>query len=62
MKRYLRITDVVKKIGMGRSTIWLWSKEGKFPKPIKFSTKVTVWEEEKIDEWIQSKIFSHIHK
>ncbi len=55
MKKYLRITQVIQKIGVGKSTIWLWSKEGKFPKPIKISTKVTVWEEEKIDEWIQLK-------
>mgnify|MGYP003596193242 CR=1 FL=1 len=55
MKKYLRITQVIEKIGVGKSTIWLWSKEGKFPKPIKISTKVTVWEEEKIDEWIQLK-------
>lgn len=55
MKKYLRITQVIQKIGVGKSTIWLLSKEGKFPKPIKISTKVTVWEEEKIDEWIQLK-------
>ena len=55
MKKYLRITQVIQKIGVGKSTIWLWSKEGKFPKPIKISTKVTVWEEEKIDGWIQLK-------
>ena len=55
MKKYLRITQVIQKIGVGKSTIWLWSKEGKFPKLIKISTKVTVWEEEKIDEWIQLK-------
>ena len=51
MTRFLRIPDVVKKTGLGKSTIWLWVKEGKFPKPIKLSSRVTVWEESNIEQW-----------
>lgn len=35
MEKYLRINDVIKKIGIRKSTIQFWSKEDKFPKPIK---------------------------
>ncbi|RXJ69806.1 hypothetical protein CRV08_02725 [Halarcobacter ebronensis] len=35
--------------------MWLWVKEGKFPKPIKLSPRVTVWEEDKIINWMETK-------
>ena len=53
---FIRIKDVMKKTGLARSTIWLWVKEGKLPKPIKLSERVTVWKESDIDEWMESKI------
>lgn len=52
MNNFLRITEVMKKTGIAKSTIWLWVKEDKFPKPIKLSPRITVWEEEKIDYWM----------
>ena len=52
----LRIKDVVKKTSIGKSTIWEWVKEEKFPKPIKLSERISVWRESDIDEWIESKI------
>ena len=53
---FIRIKDVMKKTGLARSTVWLWVKEGKLPKPIKLSERVTVWKESDIDEWMESKI------
>jgi len=52
MSSFLRITEVMKKTGIAKSTIWLWAKEGKFPKPIKLSPRITVWEEEEINKWM----------
>jgi prophage regulatory protein len=37
------------------TTIWRGVKDGKFPKPIKLSEKVTVWDANEIDAWIASK-------
>ncbi|NQY20848.1 MAG: AlpA family phage regulatory protein [Campylobacteraceae bacterium] len=56
MNNYLRIKKVMKLTSIARSTIWLWVKENKFPKPIKISPKITVWEKDKIQEWIQNKM------
>lgn len=56
MTNLLRIKDVIKKTGLAKSTIWLWVKEERFPPPIKLSKRVTVWEEEKINNWIKSHI------
>ena len=54
MGNFLRIKDVMKKTGIAKSTIWLWVSEGKFPKPIKLSPRITVWESNKIDEWMRN--------
>ncbi|TLP36951.1 helix-turn-helix transcriptional regulator [Arcobacter arenosus] len=56
MSKFLRITSVMDRTGLAKSTIWLWVKENKFPKPIKLSPRITVWEEEKIVGWMESKI------
>lgn len=54
MSKFLRINQIVEKTGIAKSTIWLWVSEGKFPKPIKLSPRITVWEEEKIEKWMIS--------
>jgi prophage regulatory protein len=54
MSKYLRICDVVKKTGLGKSTIWSWQKLNKFPKSIKLSNRVTVWNESEIDSWLKN--------
>jgi prophage regulatory protein len=46
----------IKKIGIARSTLWLWVNEKKFPKPIKLSPRITVWEEDKIENWMKEKL------
>ena len=51
MQRFIRINDVMNKTGLAKSTIWLWVKEEKFPKPIKLSPRVTVWDEAELNEW-----------
>lgn len=58
MTNFIRITDVMKKTGIAKSTIWLWVKENKFPKPVKLSPRITVWEEDKIQEWQQAQLQS----
>ena len=58
MANLLRIQDVMKKTGIAKSTIWLWVNEDKFPKPIKLSKRITVWDESEIDEWIELKKYN----
>lgn len=53
--RLLRINEVVQRVGIARSTIWLWVKTGKFPKGKKLSSKVTVWQSQEIDSFIVGK-------
>ncbi|HSI00066.1 MAG TPA: AlpA family phage regulatory protein [Reyranella sp.] len=48
---FLRIRDLVKRVPVSKSTVWLWVQEGKFPKPVKLSERVTAWPVAAIDQW-----------
>ncbi len=41
-------------VGISKSTIWDWSKTGKFPAPLKLSPTVTVWKASDIHAWLAS--------
>jgi prophage regulatory protein len=48
---YLRLKDVVKRVPVAKSTIWLWVSDGKFPAPVKLSDRVTAWPLASIERW-----------
>lgn len=43
MRELLRDKEVAEMLTIGRSTVWLYVKQGKLPKPIKMSERVSVW-------------------
>jgi len=55
-ERFLRLPEVVRRVGVAKSSIWLWAREGKFPKPLKISPRVTCWRESEIAAWIASRV------
>ncbi|MBL4879624.1 MAG: AlpA family transcriptional regulator [Hyphomonas sp.] len=50
--RLIRLPEVQHRVGLGRSTIYRWMAEGKFPKPIQLGGYSVAWAENDIDEWI----------
>ena len=48
---YLRIKDLVKRVPVAKSTIWLWVSDGRFPAPVKLSERVTAWPVSSIERW-----------
>lgn len=50
---FLRLPQVLHLIPVGKSTWWAGCAEGKFPKPIKLSPRVTVWRSTDIARFIQ---------
>ena len=42
-ERWIRLPELSMLIGVRKSTIWKWVKEGKIPQPLKLSARVTVW-------------------
>ena len=53
MSKLLRVSEVVQKTGIAKSTVWSWVQEKRFPSPIKLSPRITVWKEDEIDKWIE---------
>jgi prophage regulatory protein len=57
--RILRRPEVEKRIGIGRSTIYLHMQQGTFPKPIRLgdgNAAAVGWLEHEIDAWLQAQI------
>jgi len=51
-ERLIRLTEVMSKTGLARSTVWYFVKMKRLPKPIKLSKRVTVWKESEIMQFI----------
>ncbi|MFL1732505.1 helix-turn-helix transcriptional regulator [Moraxella oculi] len=47
-----RLTQLLPFLPIGKSTVWKWVKDGKFPQPIKLSPTVTVWRNSDIHQWL----------
>ena len=54
--RLIRLKEVQHRVGLGRSTIYRWMAEGKFPKPVQLGGYAVAWAEADIDEWIGLKV------
>jgi len=49
--RLLRLPEVQRLTGMGRSTIWRRAGEGTFPKPVKLGPRTTAWVAAEVEGW-----------
>ena len=52
MNKFIRINEVAEKLSIGKSTAWLWVKQGKLPKPTKLSERVSVWKLSDIENFM----------
>jgi len=53
----LRVSALVVRLGMSKSTIWRLARDPKsdFPRPLKLSDKITVWSADAVLAWLASK-------
>jgi len=56
LERFLRINDVVRATGIPKSTIREKAAEGKFPKSVRISPRLTAWRESEIIAWQKARI------
>lgn len=56
--RLIRLPEVQHRVGLGRSTIYRWMAEGKFPGPVELGGYSVAWEERAIDVWISQRLDS----
>lgn len=53
--RLIRLPEVQHRVGLGRSTIYRWMAEGKFPKPVQLGGYAVAWAEEDVNAWISGR-------
>jgi prophage regulatory protein len=55
LEKMFRVKDVIKKIPISRSGIWLSVKKGTFPKPVRIGARSVAWTQSQLDEWLESR-------
>ena len=53
--KYLRLADLVQKLGISRSSIYNRLKDSDFPKPIKLYERTVVFDELEVNEYMKMK-------
>ena len=54
-RKALRFPKVADKTGLSKTHLYRLVQAGKFPKPIKLSPGVIVWDEAAVDAWLSDK-------
>ena len=54
--RLIRLREVQHRVGLGRSTIYRWMAEGRFPKPVQLGGYAVAWAEDAIETWITARL------
>ncbi|WP_407579517.1 helix-turn-helix transcriptional regulator [Citrobacter koseri] len=55
-QRFIRLNEVLKRVGLSRTTLYECIKEGRFPKQVRISMRSIAFVESEIDEWIDKTI------
>ncbi len=50
--KVLRIIDVIEAVGVKKSTIYQWVKDGKFPSPLRLGTRSVGWRQSDVESWL----------
>ena len=54
-RKALRIKSVIERTGVSKTHLYRLINANKFPRPVKLSEGVSVWDSELIDQWLSSK-------
>jgi prophage regulatory protein len=49
---YVRLPVVAAVSGLAKSTVWKWCADGRMPKPIKLSERVSAWPVALLRQWL----------
>ena len=54
--RLMRLKEVMKATGLGRSTMYKYMAAGQFPQSVSLGGRSVAWVEEEIEDWILARI------
>ena len=58
--RLLRIPEVETMTGCKKSTIYMFIRQGAFPKPVRLSSRYVAWSEAAVLQWVQDRISAQV--
>jgi len=59
--KFIKLSEVIEKTALKKSSIYALMSEGKFPKNIKLGARAVAWNAESIEDWMLSKIENTNH-
>ena len=51
--RLLRLRQVLELVPVSKSTLWNWTRQGKFPAPVRLSRRTTCWKLSDVEKFIE---------
>lgn len=54
--RFIRLKEVVRRVGISKSNIYRLIPDGKFPRPIQLGPNSVAWLESEVSAWVNDKI------
>ncbi|ECW8123091.1 AlpA family transcriptional regulator [Salmonella enterica subsp. diarizonae] len=55
-KRFIRVPEVLRRVGFGRTKLYELIRQGRFPEQVKIGPRTVAFVESEIDEWIEATI------
>lgn len=57
--RIVRVAEAARRLGVNRSTLWRWVKDGLMPQPIHLGPAVRGWNQSDLERWIAERTQDH---
>lgn len=55
-KRFIRVPEVLRRVGFGRTKLYELIRQGRFPEQVKIGPRTVAFVESEIDEWVEATI------
>ncbi len=53
--RFVRMSELVKIIGVSKCTLWRWRQAGVFPNPVHLGPRLVAWKSCEVDAWMKAR-------
>ena len=54
--RFLRLTEILRRVPYSEAHIWRLEKAGKFPRRVRIGANRIAWVESEVNNWVSSKL------
>lgn len=54
-RKALRVSGVLAQTGISKTQLYRLIERGQFPRPVKLSDRISVWDADLVDQWLATK-------